>query len=182
MEITRIAHITRQTLGFYRDLRAPAVLDLSQSVTDALELYKSRFANKRIDIQLKLDEDVHIHGVKGEIRQVISNLLINAVEAMESQGRIDIHVYAQGEEAVLSISDTGPGIQEELVQKIFEPFFTTKQGTGTGLGLWITRTIIEKHGGRIEVSTRRGERDHGTSFEIRFAKKLGQQVPFQSAH
>jgi signal transduction histidine kinase/CheY-like chemotaxis protein len=169
-EVTRIAHITRQTLGFYRDLRTPTTLNLAHSVSDALQLYKGRFADKKIAIELRLDENVCINGIKGEIRQVISNLLINALEAMESEGKMDLRVFAQGDRAVLSVSDTGPGIKEDVLEKIFEPFFTTKQGTGTGLGLWITQTIVEKNGGKIQVSTRRGAKDHGTSFEVRFAK------------
>ena len=169
-EVTRIAHITRQTLGFYRDLRTPTTLNLAESVSDTLQLYRGRFADKRIAIEVRLDKNVLINGIKGEIRQVISNLLMNALEAMEPHGKVDLAVFAQEDEAVLSISDTGPGMNEELVEKIFEPFFTTKQGTGTGLGLWITQTIVEKHGGKIEVSSRQGAGDHGTSFEVRFAR------------
>ncbi|HEV2576308.1 MAG TPA: ATP-binding protein [Acidobacteriaceae bacterium] len=169
-EVTRIAHITRQTLSFYRDMRTPMTLNLSQSVSDTLQLYIRRFTDKRIAIELKLDEKVQIKGVKGEIRQVVANLLTNAVEAMEPDGNMQLAVFEDQQDAVLSVSDSGPGISEELIGKIFEPFFTTKQGTGTGLGLWITQTIVEKHGGKIRVSTKRGITDHGASFEVRFAK------------
>jgi signal transduction histidine kinase len=169
-EIARIAHITRQTLGFYRDLRIPMILNLAQCVSETLALYKGRFADKKIAIELRLDGTVQISGVKGEIRQVISNLLMNALEAMESEGKIEVTVFMRGDDAVFSISDTGPGISEELMGKIFDPFFTTKQGTGTGLGLWITQTIVEKHGGTIRVSSRQGASDHGTSFEVMFAR------------
>lgn len=169
-EVTRIAHITRQTLSFYRDMRTPMTLNLSQSVSDTLQLYIRQFKDKRIGIELKLDDKVQIKGVKGEIRQVIANLLTNALEAMEPDGSMRITVLEDQHDAILSVSDTGPGISEELIGKIFEPFFTTKQGTGTGLGLWITQTIVEKHGGRIRVSTQRGATNHGTSFEVRFAR------------
>lgn len=169
-EITRIAHITRQTLGFYRDLRSPTILNLAHSVSETLQLYNRRFTDKQIAIELRLDEKVRINGIKGEIRQVISNLLTNALEATEPDGKIGIAVFAQDADAVLSISDTGPGISEELIGKIFDPFFTTKQGTGTGLGLWITQSMVEKHGGTIRVSSRRSPSDHGTSFELRFAR------------
>lgn len=169
-EVTRIAHITRQTLGFYRDLRTPTTLNLAQSVSDTLELYMGRFADKKIAVELHLDEKIQISGVKGEIRQVISNLLLNALEAIEFDGKIQVAVFAQEDEAVLSVADSGPGMDDELAGKIFEPFFTTKQGTGTGLGLWITQTIVEKHGGKIRFSTRQAPSDHGTSFELRFAR------------
>jgi signal transduction histidine kinase len=169
-EVTRIAHITRQTLGFYRDLRTPSTLNLAQSVSETLQIYKGRFAEKNIAIELRLDENVHVNAIKGEIRQVISNLLINAYEAMAPDGKLAISVSTVEDEAVLSISDSGPGINEDVMEKIFEPFFTTKQGTGTGLGLWITQTLVQKNGGRITASTRRGHEDHGTSFDIKFPK------------
>lgn len=167
-EVTRIAHITRQTLGFYRDLRTPGTLNLAETVTDTLQLYKGRFAEKKISIELHLDHKVQINGIKGEIRQVLSNLLINAFEAMPPKGSLKVSVFVEANEAVLSIADSGPGIKEDVIDKIFEPFFTTKQGTGTGLGLWITHTIVQKNAGRISVSASRDVEQHGTSFEIRF--------------
>jgi len=105
-EVTRIAHITRQTLGFYRDRRTPMSLNLAQSVCETFQLYKRRFEDKKILVEIRLDETVRINGIKGEIRQVISNLLMNALEAMESDGKIDIAVFAQENDAVLPISDT----------------------------------------------------------------------------
>lgn len=169
-EVTRIAHITRQTLSFYRDLRTPTTLSLAQSVSSTLQLYRPKFTDKKITVELRLDEKVCIHGIKGDIHQVISNLLLNALEATETEGTMHVSVFSDGDQAVLSIADTGPGIKEELLDKIFEPFFTTKPGTGTGLGLWITQAIVEKHGGTIQVSSRPDVRDHGTSFEVRFAR------------
>lgn len=169
-EVTRIAHITRQTLGFYRDLRVPTTVNLAQSVSDTVHLYGGRFADKRIAIELRLSDEVNIVGVKGEIRQVISNLLINALEAMEPEDKMLVDVSADVDQAVLSVSDTGPGIRDDVIEKIFEPFFTTKQGTGTGLGLWITKTIVEKHNGQIQVFSRPDGTNHGTRIEVRFPK------------
>lgn len=169
-EVTRIAHITRQTLSFYRDLRTPATLNLSQSVSDTVQLYGRRFADKKIALKLTLDDSIHIKGVKGEMRQVIANLLTNALEATDVDGNVQLAVFADQNDAVFTVSDNGPGISDELIGRIFDPFFTTKQGTGTGLGLWITQTIVEKHGGKIRVSTQRDPINHGTSFEVRFAK------------
>ena len=169
-EVSRIAHITRQTLGFYRDLRTPATLNLAHDVTDALKLYERRFAEKQVAIELRLDETLKITGVKGEIRQVISNLLTNALEAMEPEGIMSVSVFAEAEWIVVSIADNGPGIKEDVIAKIFDPFFSTKQGTGTGLGLWIAKTIVEKHSGEIRVSTIRDATNHGTEFEVRFPR------------
>ena len=167
-EVTRLAHITRQSLGFYRELRAPSELDLSESVSETVELYRKRLSQNRIDVRLDLIPEVLIQGIKGEIRQVISNLLVNAMEVLTAGGTISVTTCKRGETAVLEVSDDGPGIPAELQEKVFEPFFTTKQGTGTGLGLWITQSIVEKHGGSIRISPRNGL---GTKFEIEFPRR-----------
>lgn len=164
-EVSRLAHIARQSLGFYRELRAPSILNLSESVRDTVELYRKRFASGGIEIALHLQDEILINGIKGEIRQVISNLLVNALEATQDGGRIEIESVLDGAWARVSVIDHGAGIEDEISSKIFEPFFTTKQGTGTGLGLWITQSIVEKHGGRLTMKTKRGE-DSGTRFVI----------------
>jgi two-component system NtrC family sensor kinase len=179
-EVTRLAHITRQTLGFYRELRAPSNLDLSDSVLDTLDIYRKRIESKKIDIVLDLTNHVCIRGIKGEIRQVISNLLVNAMEAMEEHGKLVLKTSTQGNKAMLSIEDSGPGIPEALQAKIFEPFFTTKQGTGTGLGLWITHTIVEKHEGEIVLTTHTGA-DHGTCFKLVFPRIEASQPANEAA-
>lgn len=166
-EITRLAHITRQSLGFYRELRSPSVIDLSQCITDTLELYQKRVSANGIEVKLDLEKSVPISGIKGEIRQVISNLLVNALEAVETGGTVSIVTSNRKDRAFFSIHDNGPGIDAEIQPKIFDPFFTTKKGTGTGLGLWITQAIIHKHGGNIELSSSNGS-NHGTTFIVDF--------------
>lgn len=168
-EVMRLAHITRQSLGFYRELRFPTTLNLSQSVKDTLELYRERLAKRSVDVELELEDDLQISGIKGEIRQVISNLLVNAFESMEEPGKIFISTFRRADHAVLSITDRGSGMSQDVMDKIFEPFFTTKQGTGTGLGLWVTQSIVEKHQGTIRVFTQQGTPESGTTFEVEFA-------------
>ena len=167
-EVTRLAHITRQTLGFYRELRAPTVLDLSQSVVETLALYNKRVIDNKIACKLDLIDGLAIRGIKGEIRQVISNLLVNAFEAIDSGGVVTIQTRSADDKAVLSIADNGPGIPAPMLPNVFDAFFTTKQGTGTGLGLWITQNIVEKHDGTIAVSSSTSPADHGTEFVIEF--------------
>jgi two-component system, NtrC family, sensor kinase len=167
-EVTRLAHITRQTLGFYRELKAPTTMNLSQSVVDAVDLYKKRVNELKVLFRLNLAEDLPIRGIKGEIRQVISNLLVNAFEATDAGGVITVTTRRDSDKAVLIISDNGPGIVSATLPKIFEAFYTTKQGTGTGLGLWITQNIVEKHNGTIAVSSRTSPHDHGTEFILEF--------------
>lgn len=167
-QVTRLAHITRQTLGFYRELRSPTVVDLSQSVVETVELYKKRLDKLNVALELDLAEGLPIRGIKGEIRQVISNLLVNAFEAMDAGGSITMTTRGHNETAILTIADTGPGITSSMLPRIFDAFFTTKQGTGTGLGLWITQNIVEKHQGRIGVSSSTSPLDHGTRFVLEF--------------
>lgn len=167
-EVTRLAHIARQTLGFYRELRAPTTVDLSRSVIETVDLHRSRANQMGILFELDLAENLRVHGIRGEIRQVISNLLVNAFEAIETGGVIAIRTHNDGGKAVLSIADNGPGIVGSMLPKIFEAFFTTKQGTGTGLGLWITQNIVEKHDGKIAVSSSTSPNDHGTKFVLEF--------------
>ena len=167
-EVTRLAHITRQTLGFYRELRTPTTIDLSQSVMETVDLYKRRMNNMKIRLQLDLADGLMVQGIKGEIRQVISNLLVNAFEANEADGMVAIRTYGEGGKAVLTISDNGPGISAAMLPKIFDAFFTTKKGTGTGLGLWISQNIVEKHEGTIAVSSITSAKDHGTRFVLEF--------------
>ncbi len=163
-EVTRLSHITRQTLGFYRELRAPSKFDLSQSVRDTVLLYERRIKNTGIALDFDLADEVIICGVPGEIRQVISNLIVNAIEALDGKGAISFQTRREGDNALLSICDTGPGIPDDIRLRIFEPFFTTKPGTGTGLGLWITHSIVVKHRGTIEVESHSDP--HGTIFHL----------------
>lgn len=167
-EITRLAHITRQSLGFYREPSTPSLLDISHIVEDTLELYRRRLDSKRIHVDLALQGKVEINGSAGEIRQVISNLVVNALESMDMDGSIELATFVRESVAVLSVSDTGPGIHPDTLSQIFDAFYTTKQGTGTGLGLWIVKKIVEKHGGKISVASTISPPMHGTTFEVEF--------------
>jgi signal transduction histidine kinase len=111
-------------------------------------------------------ESVTVEGIAGELRQVLANLLSNALDAMEPNGVLGIEVRAYDDEARLTISDTGHGIAAPLLDHIFEPFFTTKKEVGTGLGLWVSKGIVEKHRGRLDVVSSQNDEDHGTAFVI----------------
>ena len=167
-EIARMAHIARQTLGFYRELRAPSKINLSESVTDTLTFYRKRFADNEIAVKTDLSDKAEIQGIRGEIRQVISNLLTNAIEASEPGGQVRIATFEKEGSVVLRIEDNGLGISGEAIPRIFEAFYTTKQGTGTGLGLWITQSIVEKHAGTIQVSSPISPTQRGTCFTLKF--------------
>jgi signal transduction histidine kinase len=118
------------------------------------------------------------------MRQVFSNLISNAVEAMSDGGKLAIHVrrareqFLNGETGIrVTVADSGPGIDPEARQHMFEPFFTTKGERGTGLGLWVTQGIITKHGGSIRVRTFTGKRRHGTAFSVFIPEQRPESEP-----
>lgn len=166
-EIQRLSHITRQTLGFYRELTTAELFDLTGTVQGTLDLYARRFSAKEIRIETQYQSGLMMYAVRGEIRQVISNLLVNALDALPHAGHLHLKTWASGVDAVaLSIRDNGSGIARSILGRIFEPFFTTKKGTGTGLGLWVSETLVRKHGGEITVETSDSGDQQGTTFTV----------------
>jgi len=172
-ELARIAHVTRQTLGFYRETTSPQVMDLPKIVDEALSLYLPRIQAKNIRLSREYDEKVKVTGLPGEIRQVVSNLVANAIDALPPAGALRVRVrhcrelnnsHRPGGRIV--IADSGSGITRDHRKKLFEPFYTTKQDVGTGLGLWVSREIIQKHGGNITLRSSVAPGRTGTVFSI----------------
>ncbi len=168
-ELRRVAYIARRTLGFYRENTAPALVDIRSTVDSAIDLFAPRLKTRGIEVEKRFAEVDKIQAVDGEIRQIICNLVSNSLDGTEGRGKILLRVKsfsANGRRSVrLTIADTGTGIARELLTKIFEPFFTTKEAVGTGLGLWVTRELVHKHGGTIRVRSKLGR---GTVFSINF--------------
>ncbi len=154
-ELARVTHLTKQTLGFYRDSGAPEMVDISLLVEGVLNIYQSKVKRNQIRVVKDLRATEKISTVAGEVRQVISNLLANAIDACPVKGVIHLRtkqapVNGPAIRGVwVTISDTGSGIDPALRGKIWEPFFTTKKDVGTGLGLWVSKQIIDKHAGFI---------------------------------
>jgi PAS domain S-box-containing protein len=172
-ELRRATHVTRQMLAFHRHSSKPALVSLPEVLDDVSDLYTPLIRSSGISVVKRYEEDVTICAVSVEIRQVISNVVRNAIEAVPHGGTILLHVFASREwndrgrkGARVVIADNGPGISPGDQEKIFEPFFTTKGENGTGLGLWVSSGIIQKHGGSIRVrsNTRRGR--SGTVFNV----------------
>lgn len=169
-ELLRVAHIAKQTLGYYREHSAAIRVTLADLVSDTLKIYEPKLAAAGIKIQTRFSPSPQIVVRKGEMMQVISNLVTNAMYAMPSGGTL----IASVEETVdsgckglrLSIEDTGLGIGAENLKKIFEPFFTTRSSIGTGIGLWVTTQFIKGHQGRIDVQSSRDAVSHGTTMSI----------------
>ncbi len=172
-ELQRVAHVTRQTLGFYRDPAAPKRVNLSKIVEEAVSIYLRRADSRRISIRREYDETAEVTALPGEVRQVVSNLVANAIDSMPQDGTLRIRVHTGHElnnsrraGARIVVADTGSGIRSEQRKKLFEPFFTTKEEVGTGLGLWVSREIVRKHGGKIRFRSTVAPRRSGTVFSI----------------
>ncbi len=170
-ELDRVAHITRQTLGFYHDSNAAEPIQLEALIQSILRLYSNKFTSKKITIERRFGKCPRIRAVQGEIRQVLSNLISNAADAVPIQGTITVilECIEMPDKTIvqMTIEDDGPGVTEELSDRIFEPFFTTKQDVGTGLGLWVTREIVERHGGSVTVNSRKDGLP-GAAFAVKF--------------
>jgi PAS domain S-box-containing protein len=186
-ELRRIAHITRQSLGFYREFNAPALTSVNAVLESAVDLLKSKIRTKQAVIEKEWDEDVEVVAVAGELRQVFSNLLANSLDAIDQKGTIKLRVSAcsapkNGHRCVrITIADNGVGIPADLRQHLFEPFFTTKGAIGTGLGLWVSKQIIDKHEGTIRVRSSACGLCTGTVFSLVLPAELAKTVRKQSA-
>jgi PAS domain S-box-containing protein len=165
-ELDRVGHITRSTLSFYR--KAPGrTLDLHTLLDEVVQLFQSRAKQHHIEIRGAYGPGIELAHYDPALRQVFANLVGNALEAMESSGgSILIRARLRDGRAVVTVSDTGHGIDRANLETVFEPFFTTKGEGGTGLGLWVTRGIVEEQGGRLQLrSSTRGKR-RGTTIRI----------------
>jgi PAS domain S-box-containing protein len=165
-EVARVSHLAKQTLGYYRDSTAVIRTSLSDIAAEVIRIYEPRCKAAGIRIESHLDASPNIAMRKGEIMQVLSNLITNSIYAMPSGGTLRIVVHrAPDGGVVFSIEDTGTGISAEQLPRIFDAFYTTRN-VGTGIGLFVARQFIEGHGGRIEVESHTGSRSHGTKMSI----------------
>jgi PAS domain S-box-containing protein len=168
-ELERVAHITKQTLGFYRETGNSTTVQLPDLLDDVLMMYGPKLNNKNASVERRYRCGASVYAIEGEVRQVVSNLIANGIDAMPQNGTLYVRTSgpstANGLPAMvqLTIADNGSGIPPENMRQIFEPFFTTKQSVGTGLGLWVTKELVRKHDGKLRVRSRVGE---GTVFVI----------------
>jgi PAS domain S-box-containing protein len=172
-ELRRASAITTQTLRFHKQSTRPIEVTCDDLFVNALGILRSRILNANVTVEERNSARRPILCFDGEIRQVISNLLINAVDAMHPEGgRLLLrsregHDHATGRPGViLTIADTGAGMSPETLTKIFEPFYTTKETAGTGLGLWISKEIVERHHGYLHVRSSQRPGHTGTVFTL----------------
>jgi PAS domain S-box-containing protein len=172
-ELERVALLTKQTLGFYRENKGARELTLEEIVPPLVSAFSARSRLRQVSVETEFRQNPAIMGIPGEIRQLFANLLNNSIDAVADGGRIRIRVSAAQERSGrqrsgvrLTICDNGPGVAPELRNKLFEPFFTTKREVGTGLGLWITSNILRKHEGSIRLRSSVSPEKTWTAFSV----------------
>jgi len=170
-ELDRMGQVSRAMLGLYREAKAPIAINIKEMLDSVLVLVDRQLKNDAITVSTTCPEGLEIEGFPAELRQVFTTLVVNAADAAAPGGRIAIDARrstsAGAQTGVaISVSDTGPGIEAAALGHVFEPFFTTQGERGTGLGLWVSRGIIEKHGGGIDIRSQTGADDHGTCITV----------------
>lgn len=170
-EVARMTRIVHQTLAFHRQSNEPVELSITELMDSVLALLEPRLRSQRIQLVRRFEGETPLRGFPAELRQVFTNLVINAAEAMTKAGVMVVHVYpsrrwsgveARGTRIV--IADSGSGIPKQIRAHIFDPFFTTKGEKGSGVGLWVSSGIVAKHGGTIRVVSRTTAPPTGTAF------------------
>jgi two-component system CheB/CheR fusion protein len=171
-EVGRVARLAQQTLGLVRDTSSPDRMDAARIMDEILQMYSGKLESKQIRVTRRYRGGSQISGYAGEVRQLLTNLVVNAVDAMDVGGSLHVRVtgvrqWSDRVEGIrITLADNGSGIPTESLRRIFEPFYTTKKDAGTGLGLWVSRGIVEKHGGSILVRSKVNGSYRGTVFSI----------------
>jgi PAS domain S-box-containing protein len=172
-ELARLSNITRLTLGFVRTSGSADETELAEVVNEVLSIFQHRFETKNVHVERHYESGVCITIAPHELRQIATNLIANAADAVGmDHARIAIRIAREEQSALLIVEDNGEGIDPIHLPRIFEAFFSTKEDVGTGIGLWVTRELVEKNGGRIFAysSPERGGLPSGatTQFRVEF--------------
>lgn len=172
-EMSRLTRIVRQSLSYYRVGAVAKQFDLAAVVRESLEILSDKINRNRIQVETKFAGPPSMMGFQDEVRQVLDNLLLNAIEAMPTGGHLKVAARLSsnwGKDGSLgirlTIADTGCGIAKENLDRLFEPFFTTKSDKGTGLGLWAVRAIVAKHNGDMRIRSSHSAAKTGTVVSI----------------
>ncbi|MBB6143421.1 signal transduction histidine kinase [Silvibacterium bohemicum] len=172
-ELERVSRISRQILSFHRESSTPVDIRISDLIDDVLALNNRALVDRQIQLRKEWDSELLVQGFPAQLRQVFSNLVRNAVEASSIGGEIRIRISSSSlgqrtaePEVRVTIADRGLGIPSENRKRIFEAFFTTKALKGSGVGLWLSSTIVHEHGGRLRVRSCTEPSRSGTCMSI----------------
>jgi len=189
-ELDRVAQISRAMLGMYRESKEPVAVDVQDMLDSILLLLDRQLRHAQVNLHTEFAPGAVVSGYPAELRQVFINLLANAADASSTGGVIELRTEICLERrrnprpnkfeprpagVVVTIVDNGEGIAADVLPKLFQPFFTTKGEQGTGLGLWVSQGIVEKHGGNISIKSSTDADDHGTAVTVFLPR--GEAVP-----
>ena len=177
-ELSRATQISRALLGMYRESRTAVGLDISSLLGSVLVLLERRFKEIGVKVKADLEQPAVVSGFPAELRQVFTNLLANAAEASPRGEVVEVRTRAASginpadasaarrPGILITVEDRGPGVAPDIQRQLFQPFFSTKGEAGTGLGLWVSKGIVEKHGGTIELASSTDPEHHGTIVSV----------------
>ena len=177
-ELSRATQISRALLGMYRESRTAVALDVASLLGSVLVLLEGRFKEIGVRIKADLEQPAVVSGFPAELRQVFTNLLTNAAEASPRGELVEVRTRAasginpsdpaeaRSPGILITVEDRGAGVTPEIQRQLFQPFFSTKGEAGTGLGLWVSKGIVEKHGGTIELASSTDPEHHGTIVSV----------------
>ena len=173
-ELRRVSVIANQTLRFHKQSSSPQEISGDQLIKSVLSLFQSRFVNSGIQVEERKRATLAVRCFEGEIRQVLSNLVSNAIDAMQplGGGRLLLRSHAGREwrtgrpGLVITVADTGSGMPAAVANRVFEPFYTTKGISGTGLGLWVSNEIVQRHQGTLRFRSSEKKGRSGTVFAL----------------
>lgn len=171
-EVRRVSQIATQTLRFHRQQNSPTLVTPAQLVDPVLNLFHGRLVNSGIHVEAAYSTVRPVLCFENDIRQILNNLIANAIDAMRTGGRLLVRAHdacdlrSDHPGVRITIADTGHGMDAATLKRVFEPFYTTKGMNGNGLGLWISQGIVERHQGQLRVRSAQDERGHGTVFAI----------------
>ena len=169
-EVARVSRITKQILTFHRESATPVSVYLASVLDDVIALNNRAILECHLKLRTDFGRDIAVEGFPAQLRQVFSNIIRNAIDASEEGGEICIRISPsslRGEAAArVTVSDNGSGIPKESISKVFDAFFTTKELRGTGVGLWLSSTIIQEHHGRVQLRSHVCGPQRGTSVSV----------------
>ncbi len=172
-ELSRVVQISKQTLTFSRETTVPVRVQLSELIEEVVALYHRKISEKNLRILRQYESAEQVSVFPGEMRQVLSNLIANAIEATSAGGLLKFRIRSarnwsdQGVQGIrVSVADDGSGMSAEVRHRLGQPFFTTKGQHGTGLGLWVTRAILSRYGGNLQLRSSTSPERHGTVFSM----------------
>ena len=168
-ELGRVSHIAKQTLGYYREHGSPSFASLADIAEHALTIYQPRCTAAGITIERSFSSLRNIVLRRGEMMQVVSNLIVNAIYAMPAGGTLSVSVCdtkSPADGVVLAIADNGVGIPVDVLPKVFDAFSTTRATVGTGIGLFVAKQFVEGHGGQISIDSHVESETRGTLVRV----------------